>query len=120
MSVSLGDIAGLVAAAAFVALVVVLAVPLVRLGSVFAEARQSVARMTEHTIPVIDEAAETVRGANGQLAKVDTVTTSAAEMGTNLSALTTLVSATLARPLVKAASFSYAVRAVVARRRGKR
>lgn len=120
MSVSLGDIAGLVAAIAFVALVVALAVPLLRLGAVLEETRASVARVTEHTLPVIDEAAETVRGANAQLAKVDVVTTSAAEIGTNVSALTTLVSATVARPMVKAAAFSYAVRSVVSRRRGRR
>lgn len=119
MSVSLGDIAGLIAALAFVALVVAVAVPLLRLGAVLEETRSSVARVTDHTLPVIDEAAQTVRGANAQLAKVDTVTTSAAEVGQNVSALTTLVSATLARPMVKAASFSYAVRSVIARRRGR-
>lgn len=120
MSVSLGDIAGLLAAIAFVVLVIALAVPLLKLGAVLEETRSSVAQVTEHTLPVIDEAAVTIQGANAQLAKVDTVTTSAAEIGTNVSALTTLVSATLARPLVKAASFSYAVRAVVARRKGAR
>lgn len=119
MSISLGDIAGLLAAIAFVVLVIVIAVPLLKLGAVFEETRSSVARVTEHTLPVIDEAAVTIRGANAQLDNVDTVTTSAAEIGTNVSALTTLVSATLARPMVKAASFSYAVRAVVARRRGR-
>ncbi len=120
MSVSLGDIAGLVAALAFVALVVAIAVPLLKLGAVLDEARLSVSQLTEHTVPVIDEAAETVRGANVALAKVDTVTTSAAEVGENLSALTTLVSATLARPLIKVAAFSYAVRSVVAKRTGRR
>lgn len=120
MSVSLGDVAGLVAALAFVALVVAIAVPLLRLGAVLEETRASVAELTDHTVPVIDEAAQTVRSANAQLEKVDTVTTSAAEVGQNVSALTTLVSATLAKPLIKAAAFSYAVRSVVARRTGRR
>lgn len=120
MSISFGEIAGLIAAVAFVVLVLVTAVPLLKLGSVLEEARSSVARVTDHTLPVIDEAAVTVRSANQQLANVDTVTTSAAEIGTNVSALTTLVSASLARPMIKAASFSYAVRAVVARRRGRK
>lgn len=117
---SWGDIAGLIAALAAVGLVIAIAVPLLRLGAVLDEARTSLAEITSHTLPVIDEAAETVRSANAQLAKVDTVTTSAAEVGTNVSALTTLVAATLAKPLIKAASFSYAVRAVVGGRRGKR
>ena len=84
MSVSLGDIAALVAAIAFVALVVAIAVPLLKLGSVLEETRSSVAQFTSHTLPVIDEAEETVSGAHAQLAKVDTVTTSAAEIGMNV------------------------------------
>ncbi|ACQ80267.1 conserved hypothetical protein [Beutenbergia cavernae DSM 12333] len=117
---SLGDIAGLVAALAFVALVAFMAVPLLKLGKVLDETRTTVARVTEQSIPIVDEAAETLRTANAQLAKVDTVTTSAAEIGTNVSALTTLVSATVASPLIKVASFSYAVRSVVGRRAARR
>lgn len=114
---SVGDVAGLLAAVAFVALVGFIAVPLLKLGRVLDEARSSLAQATEHALPIVDEAAQTVRGANAQLAKVDTVTTSAAEIGTNVSALATLVSATLATPMIKAASFSFAVRSVVGRRR---
>ena len=73
-----GDIAGLIAAVAFVLLVGVLAVPLVKLGRVLDEARVSVHDLTEHTLPVIDEAAALVASSNGQLEKVDQVTTAAA------------------------------------------
>ncbi len=38
------------------------------------------------------------------------MTTSAAEVSQNVSALTTLVSATVGGPLIKVAAFSYAVR----------
>ncbi|UNX53249.1 DUF948 domain-containing protein [Georgenia sp. TF02-10] len=116
---SVADIAGLVAALAFVALVVFLAVPLLKLGSVLEEARAAVRRLTDHTLPAIDEAVETVRAANGQLAKVDTVTTSAARASEDLSALTTLLTATVGGPLIKVSAASYAARQAVARLRGR-
>lgn len=106
----IGAIAGLIGALAFAVLVWFLAVPLRRLGTTFDEAARSIREMTDHTIPVIDEAAATVAQANAQLAKVDQVTTSAAEISQNVSALTALVSATVGGPLIKVAAFSYAVR----------
>ena len=105
-----GDIAGLIAAIAFVALVGFLALPLVKLGHVLEETRLSVKALTEHTVPVLDETASTVASANAQLVKVDTMTTSAAEITQNVSALTALVAATVGGPLIKVAAFSYGVR----------
>ncbi|WP_127127725.1 DUF948 domain-containing protein [Georgenia sp. SYP-B2076] len=116
---SVGDIAGLVAALAFVALVVVLAVPLLKLGKVLDEARGTVKELTSHTLPAIDEAVETIRAANGQLGKVDTITTSAARATEDVSALTTLVSATVGGPLIKLSAFSYAVRSVLGGGKGR-
>jgi uncharacterized protein YoxC len=111
---SLGDVAGLLGAIAFLILVGFLALPLWRLAQVFDEARVSVREVTEHTLPVIDEATTTVAQTNAQLAKVDLVTTSAAEVSQNVSALTALVSATIGRPLIKVAAFSYGVRQAMA------
>ncbi|ROR71712.1 DUF948 domain-containing protein [Bogoriella caseilytica] len=108
---SIGDIAGLIAAIAFVILVLALAVPLVKLGRVLDEARGTVRRITDHTLPAIDETVLTIKSTNEQLAKVDTVTTSAARVTEDVSALTTLVSATVGGPLIKVSAFSHAVRA---------
>ncbi|AEG44382.1 DUF948 domain-containing protein [Isoptericola variabilis] len=105
-----GDVAGLIAAVAFVLLVGVLAVPLVKLGRVLDELSRSVREVTEHSVTILDEAATTVASANEQLVKVDTITTSAAQVSENVSALAGLYAATLGRPLVKVAAFSYAVR----------
>ena len=117
---SVGDIAGLIAAITFVLLVGFLAVPLVKLGRVLDAARESVSEVTAHTVPIIDEAAVSVTQANNQLVRIDTITTRVAEVSTNVSALTSLVSATVGRPLIKVASFSYAVRSVLGgRRRGR-
>ncbi|QGQ19383.1 DUF948 domain-containing protein [Cellulomonas sp. JZ18] len=117
----IGDVAGLIAAIAFVLLVGVLAVPLVKLGRVLDEARASVRSLTEHSVPVLDETAQLVASSSTQLDKVDTVTTAAAQVSENVSALTSLVTATLGGPLVKVAAFSYGVRrAFAGLRRGPR
>jgi hypothetical protein len=114
----LGDVAGLIAAIAFVLLVGFLAVPLWKLGKLLDEARSSVRDVTEHSVPILDEAASTVASANTQLVKVDTITTSAASVSENVSALTGLYAATLGGPLVKVAAFSYGVRQAFARSGG--
>jgi len=114
MSISLGDVASLIAAIVFAILVGFLALPLVRLAQVFDEARRAVKELSDHTVPVLDEAATTVASTNAQLSKVDSVTTSAAEIGQNVSALTALVSATVGGPLIKVAAFSYGVRKAMA------
>lgn len=111
---SLGDVAGLIAAIAFVALVGLCALPLVKLGKVFDEARTSLREVTEHTLPVIDETAATIASTNAQLANIDTITTSAAQVSENVSALSSLFAATLGGPLVKVAAFSYGVRRALA------
>lgn len=109
----LGDIAGLIAAIAFVLLVGALALPLVKLGRVLDEARTSVRELTEHTVPILDEAATTLSSANTQLERVDTVTTAAASVSQNVSALSSLFSATVGGPMIKVAAFSYGVRSAL-------
>ncbi|GAA4727474.1 DUF948 domain-containing protein [Isoptericola chiayiensis] len=107
---SVGDVAGLVAAIAFVLLVGLLAVPLVKLGRTLDETSRSIRELTEHSVPILDEAATTVASTNDQLVKVDTITTSAAQVSENVSALAGLYASTFGRPLIKVASFSYGVR----------
>ncbi|MBI9115341.1 DUF948 domain-containing protein [Sanguibacter suaedae] len=106
----IGQIAGLIAAVAFVALVGLLAVPLVKLGRVLDTATESIKDITAHSVPILDESAQTVASANSQLVKVDTITTAASEVSQNVSALTGLYAATFGAPLVKVAAFSYGVR----------
>ncbi|MEG3615129.1 DUF948 domain-containing protein [Isoptericola haloaureus] len=107
---SVGDVAGLIAAVAFVLLVGLLAVPLVKLGRTLDETSRSIRELTEHSVPILDEAATTVSSTNDQLIKVDTITTAAAQVSENVSALSGLYASTLGRPLVKVAAFSYGVR----------
>jgi uncharacterized protein YoxC len=117
---SVGDVAGLIAAIAFVLLVGFLAVPLLKLGKVLDEARRSVARVTDETVPLIGGVTTTVEQTNHQLERVDAITSNVQQVTTNVSALTSLFAATLGSPVVKVAAFSYGVRRALAdRRRGE-
>ncbi len=117
MSLSAGEIAGLVAAFAFVLLVGVTAIPLWKLGRVFDQARISLKQVTDETLPLVDEVTTTVAQTNSQLAKVDTITTNVAAASTNVTALSALFAATLGGPLIRVAAFSHGVRKAIEDRR---
>lgn len=111
---SAGDIAGLIAAVAFVLLVGVLAVPLLKLGRVLDEARVMVRGVSERTTPLLDEVTLTVSSTNAQLVRVDTITSNVANVTTNVSAMTALFASTLGNPVIKVAAFTYGVRRALA------
>lgn len=117
---SVGDVAGLIAALAFVLLVGVLAIPLIKLGGVLDETRTMIKGVSEETVPLLSEVTATVTTTNAQLVRVDAITSNVQAATTNVSALTALFAATLGGPVVKIASFSYAVRSALADRPGSR
>ena len=114
---SVGDVAGLIAAIAFAILVVLMAVPLIKLGRVLDETRTTIRGISDSTVPLIGEVTTTVGQANEQMDKIDTITTNAAQITTNASALTALFAATLGSPIVRVAAFTYGVRQAVSGRR---
>ena len=59
MDISLGQIAGLIAALAFLALVIALIRPIGKLSKVLDRLAATVEELTQHTLPAIDEAAKT-------------------------------------------------------------
>ena len=121
MTVDLGDVAGLIAAIAFLVLVLFVAVPLVKLGSAIDEARITVRNLSNETTPLIAGVTTTVETTNAQLGKVDVITSNVASTTTNVSALTSLFAATLGSPIIRVAAFSYGVRqAVSGARSGRR
>lgn len=109
---SLGDIAGLIAAAVFAVLVGLLAIPLVKMGRVLDQTKESIHDVSDGIAPILEETATTVREANRQLTRVDTITRNVAEVTGNVSALIALFAATIGGPLIKLAGFSAAVRAI--------
>jgi uncharacterized protein YoxC len=118
--VTAGQIAALIAAGAFVVLVLLLAVPLLKLGRTLDEATIAIRKAHEGSAPLLDDAQVTLRQVNTQLDRVDGITSSARTVTSNVSVLTSLFTATLGGPLVRAAAFSYGLnKAIKARRAGK-
>ncbi|WP_294569555.1 DUF948 domain-containing protein [uncultured Arthrobacter sp.] len=112
-----GDIAGLIAAGVFAVLVALLAVPVLKLGKVFDELRTAIRTVTDETTPLITEVTSTVSTTHQQLKNVDGITSNVSDASANLSALSSLVAATVGAPLIKVAAFSYGVRSAFAGRR---
>lgn len=117
---SAGQIAALIAAGAFVLLVVLLAIPLIKLGRTLDEATIAIRKTHEGSAPLLSNADQAITQVNAQLRRVDGITTNARSVTGNVSALTSLFTATMGGPLVKTAAFSYGVsKAIKARRSAK-
>lgn len=101
-----GDVAAIIAAAGFVLLVLLLAVPILKLGNVLDEARNSLRDINQAVPPLLSELTDTVTETNKQLAKVDIITENVAEVTTNISSLVAVFSATIGSPLVKIAGLT--------------
>ena len=126
-----GQIAALIAAGAFLMLVLVLAVPILRLRHTVDAATRMINDLNDRTAPLLGDVNATVKnvntaleqvqtsldGVNLQLAKVDTMTTHAQNVTANVANLATVVSAAAANPLVKVAAFGYGVRRAASARR---
>ena len=126
-----GEIAGLIAAGAFLMLVLVLAVPILKLGRTVDAATRAINDLNDRTGPLLGNVTETVTGVNTalgqvqvsldgvnvQLAKVDTMTSHAQNVTASVANLATIVSAAAANPLIKVASFGYGLRKATAARR---
>lgn len=117
MQITLGEVAGLIAAIAVLILVAVLAVPLLKLGRTVDEATRAMRQVADGLGPTltnvnttIDGVNETLVGVNGQLAKVDVMTEHAQQVTTNVAALTSLFASTIGGPLVRVAAVSYGIR----------
>lgn len=126
-----GQIAALVAAGAFLMLVLVLAVPILRLRHTVDAATRAINDLNDRTAPLMGNVNTTIEGVNTalsqvhtsldgvnlQLAKIDTMTGHAQNVTANVANLVGVVSAAAANPLVKVAAFGYGVRKAAAARR---
>lgn len=110
-------IAALIAAGAFVLLVLLLAIPLFKLGRTLDEATLAVRQTREGATPIMAEAHETVIALNAQLVHIEGIAKNVNSMTTNVAAMTSVVSSTLGSPMIKAAAFTYGVRKTVSDRR---
>ena len=126
-----GEIAGLIAAGAFLMLVLVLAVPILKLGKTVDAATRAINDVNDRTGPLLVNANVALEnanatladvkicldGVNAQLTKVDTMTSHAQNITANVANLVTVVSAAAANPLIKVASFGYGLRKAASARR---
>jgi uncharacterized protein YoxC len=112
-----GEIAALIAAGAFVLLVLLLAIPLLKLGRTLDEATLAVRKTHDGVGPLLAQAQQTMDSVNQQLVQVEAIATNVNSMTTNVAAMTNVVSSTLGSPMIKAAAFTYGVRKTVADRR---
>ncbi len=82
---------------------------IIRLTKVF-DGIVTIRSLNQSTSPLIEEVTRTVVTTNEQLEKVDDITSNVSDASANVSALSSLVTSTVGRPLIKVASFSYGVR----------
>ncbi|WEV65146.1 DUF948 domain-containing protein [Bifidobacterium sp. ESL0764] len=107
---SIGDIAGLIAAIAFAVLAGFLIYPLIRLGKLFDQLAQTVKDSGDHAIPALDEGVTTVRQVNKSLEDVNKISSAASTTAGNIGALTDLYGSFLGKPVIKLASSFYALK----------
>ncbi|MBN1173459.1 MAG: DUF948 domain-containing protein [Micromonosporaceae bacterium] len=126
-----GEIAALIAAGAFATLVLVLAVPILRLRHTIDAATRAVKDVADQTGPMLGNVNATISnvntalgqvhttldGVNMQLARLDHIVENAQHVTSNVANLSTVVTAATANPLVKVAAFGYGVRRAAAKRR---
>ncbi|MGW1075383.1 DUF948 domain-containing protein [Streptomyces sp. NPDC002537] len=111
-----GEVAGILVAVFWAILVSFLALVLVRLAQTLKAATKLVADVSEQAVPLLADASATVRSANTQLARVDSIAADVQEVTANASALSSTVSSAFGGPLVKVAAFSYGVRRAIGRK----
>ena len=128
---SLGQVAALIAAIAFLLLCGALAVPILRLRHTVDAATQTINDLNDRTGPILGNVNTTIEnvntalgqskitldGVNLQLARLDTITSHVSQVSANVANLTTVVTSAAASPLAKAAAFGFGVRRAAARRR---
>ena len=128
---SLGQVAALIAAIAFLLLCGALAVPLFRLRHTVDAATQTINDLNDRTGPILGnvnttlenvntaltQAQTTLDGVNVQLARIDTITEHVSHVTANVANLTTVVTSAAASPLGKAAAFGFGLRRAAARRK---
>lgn len=117
---TVGQIAGLIAAIALCFLVAFAAVPLLKLGRVLEELRLAVRDVGHNSVPILQELKGTVTATNSELEKIAVVTEDVAKVSNhatvvsgNAANLSTLFMGALGGPLVKTAAFTYGVRKAV-------
>lgn len=97
------EIASLVAASGFVLLVLLLAIPILKLGKLIDRSSDSVIKLTEEVTPLVSEMTVTLEEANKQLKKIDSITNDVSQVTTNISSVVAVITSSLGGPLARLA-----------------
>ncbi|RMB58745.1 DUF948 domain-containing protein [Tessaracoccus antarcticus] len=123
---TIGQMAGMLAAIALCVLVAFCAVPLLKLGRVLEELRLAVRDIGHNSVPILQELKGTVEATNDEIAKISLVTEDVSKVSghatvvsENAAQMSQLFAATLGGPMVKTAAFTYGVRSALKGRRKK-
>ena len=130
MTVTLGEIAGLIAAIAFLLLVFFSAAPLLKLGRSLEELRLAIRDLGHNTVPILVELKSTVSEANNELQKlsyvtedINRITEQVSVVSEKAAAVATTFNATVGAPMVKTAAlfhgFSKATKKHTKKNKGK-
>jgi uncharacterized protein YoxC len=125
------EIAALIGAGAFAMLVLVLAVPILRVRRTIDAATRAINDITDQTSPMLANVNTTVEnvnralgqvqtsldGVNLQLEHVDAIVTNVQHMSANVANLVTVVTGAAASPVAKVAALGFGVRRAAAHRR---
>ena len=114
---SVGELAGLLAAIALCVLVALAAVPLIKAGRALDEVRIAVRDLGHNSVPVLVAVKSTVESTNDELAKLSLVTDDVARVSGHASVvsehaanMSQLFAATLGGPLIRGAAIAHGLR----------
>jgi uncharacterized protein YoxC len=104
-SISLGGVAGLIAAVAWALLVLVLGLVFVNLFRVLESTKMLIDGIREETVPLLSEVKTTVTGVNRELDRADGLLESAGNIAKSAERLAHVVEQTVSSPLIKVIAF---------------
>lgn len=117
---SVGELAAMVAAIALCVLVALVAVPMVKLRKSLDEATAAMQRISDATVPAMQELERAAANANANLDKISVVTddagkvaSHAADVSEDAAQFSNLVGSVFQKPLIKTAAFTYAARKAI-------
>jgi hypothetical protein len=110
------DLFWLALAGGVVLFVLFLCYAIARFATVLRATEGLIVGVADRTVPLLGEVTTSVVQVNGQLERVDAITSNVQSITTNAASLAGLFAATLGSPLVKVAAFSYGIRRAVATR----
>ena len=114
---SVSEIASLIAAGAFVLLVLFLAVPILKLGKLIDRSSESLVQMTGELTPFVSELTVTLEETNKQLKKFDGITTDVAQLTKSFASMVSVFTASVGGPLARIAGVAEVVRKLVRKKK---